>query len=41
MPLQIAAGLFILGLTIPFFASATQRVLNSLHTDIQALLRLM
>jgi flagellar biosynthetic protein FliR len=41
MPLQIATGLIILGLTIPFFVSAVQRVLNSLNTDIHALLRLM
>jgi flagellar biosynthetic protein FliR len=41
MPLHIATGLIILGLTIPFFVSTVQRVLNSLNTDIQTLLHLM
>jgi flagellar biosynthetic protein FliR len=41
MPLQIAMGLIILGLTIPFFVTAVQRALHSLNTDIQTLLRLM
>jgi flagellar biosynthetic protein FliR len=41
MPLHIATGLIILGLTIPFFVSAVQRMLNHLNTDIQTMLRLM
>lgn len=41
MPLQIATGLIVLGLTIPVFVSAVQRALNSLNADIQVLLRLM
>jgi flagellar biosynthetic protein FliR len=41
MPLHIATGLIVLGLTIPFFASAVQRAFNSLNMDIQAFLRLM
>ena len=41
MPLQIATGLIVLGLTIPVFVSAIQRLLNSLNADVQVLLRLM
>lgn len=41
MPLQIATGLIILGLTIPFFASAVQRLLHHLNADIRTLLQLM
>lgn len=41
MPLHVATGLVMIGLTIPFFVSAVQRILGSLNTDIQALLRLM
>jgi flagellar biosynthetic protein FliR len=41
MPLQIATGLIVLGLTLPVFVSAVQRALNSLNADVQVLLRLM
>jgi flagellar biosynthetic protein FliR len=41
MPLQVATGLIIIGLTIPLFVSVVQRALDSLNTEIQVLLRLM
>jgi len=41
MPLQVATGLIVLGLTIPVFVSAVQRILGGLNADIQTLLRLM
>jgi flagellar biosynthetic protein FliR len=41
MPLQVATGLIIFGLTIPVFASVVQRALESLNTEIQVLIRLM
>ena len=41
MPLQVATGLIIIGLTIPFFVSVIQRTLEGLKTEIQVLLRMM
>jgi flagellar biosynthetic protein FliR len=41
MPLQIAAGLIILGLTVPVFVAVVQRTLGHLNMQIQALMRLM
>ena len=40
-PLQIAAGLTIMGLTIPLFVHLVQRTLNGLNTEVHTLLRLM
>ena len=40
-PLQIAAGLFFLGLTIPVIVTLVQRSLVELNGQVQALLRLM
>ncbi|MFH1081211.1 MAG: flagellar biosynthetic protein FliR [Pseudomonadota bacterium] len=41
MPLQVATGLIIFGLTIPVFVSVVQRALDSLNREIQVLMRLM
>jgi len=40
-PLQIATGLFFLGLTVPVFVSLVQRAMTGLNAEVQALLRLM
>ena len=41
MPLQIAAGLIIFGLTILLFVMLVQRTLHSLNSEVYTLLRLM
>ena len=41
MPLQIAVGLIIFGLTIPLFVMLVQRALHSLSAEVYILLRLM
>ena len=41
MPLNIATGLLILGMTVPFTVSAVQRILTGLSADINAFLKLM
>ena len=41
MPLQIAAGLIIFGLTTPLFVMLVQRTLHSLNSEVYTLLRLM
>jgi flagellar biosynthetic protein FliR len=41
MPLQVATGLIIFGLTIPVFVMAVHWALDSLNTEIQVLMRLM
>lgn len=41
IPLHIAVGLIVFGLSVPVFVSVVQRALNSLNTEIQGLLRLM
>lgn len=41
MPLQVATGLMIFGLTIPVFVAVVQRALDSLNMEIQVLMRLM
>jgi flagellar biosynthesis protein FliR len=40
-PLQIAAGLFFVGLTVPIFVKLVQRALTGLTTEVHILLRLM
>ena len=40
-PLQIAAGLAVFGLTVPFFVKLVQRAIDGLNTTIYTFLRLM
>jgi flagellar biosynthetic protein FliR len=40
-PLQIAAGLFFVGLTVPIFIKLVQRAMTGLNTELYTLLRLM
>ncbi len=40
-PLQIAAGLIVLGLTAPFFVMLVEKALTNLNFDVHTLLRLM